>query len=44
MAAAIKAAPIKTLLGEVKVEDNGQTIQNIYLVQVKNGKIISAGK
>ena len=44
LAAAVKAAPIKTLLGEVKVEDSGQTIQNIYLVQVKGGKIVSAGK
>ena len=44
MAAALKAAPVKTLLGEVKIEDNGQTIQNIYLIQVKNGKIVSAGK
>ena len=40
IAAALKGQSWPTLLGDVKFEQNGQAIQNIYLVQVDKGKIV----
>ncbi|PHP65294.1 amino acid ABC transporter substrate-binding protein [Zhengella mangrovi] len=41
LAAALKAHPWDTLLGTITFDDIGQAQQNIYLVQVKDGKITS---
>lgn len=43
IAAALRAHPWDTLLGTITFDDIGQAIQNIYLVQVKDGQITSAG-
>jgi len=43
IAAALKGHPWKTLLGEITFTDKGQAMQNIYLIQVKDGQIVSAG-
>ncbi len=42
IAAALKGQPWKTLLGEITFDGKGQALQNIYLIQVKNKKIVSA--
>jgi branched-chain amino acid transport system substrate-binding protein len=42
IAAAMKGQPWKTLLGEITFDGKGQALQNIYLIQVKNKKIVSA--
>lgn len=44
IAAALKGQKWDTLLGDITFDDKGQALQNIYLVQVKDKKIISAGK
>lgn len=41
IAAALRGHPWDTLLGTITFDDIGQAIQNIYLVQVKDGKITS---
>ena len=41
IAAALKGQTWKTLLGDIKFDDKGQALQNIYLVQVKDKKIVS---
>lgn len=41
IAAALKGHPWDTLLGTITFDDIGQAIQNIYLVQVKDGQIVS---
>jgi branched-chain amino acid transport system substrate-binding protein len=42
IAAAMKGQPWTTLLGEITFDGKGQALQNIYLIQVKNKKIVSA--
>lgn len=44
IAAALKGQKWDTLLGDISFDDKGQALQNIYLVQVKDKKIISASK
>ncbi|MGE0733536.1 MAG: ABC transporter substrate-binding protein [Alphaproteobacteria bacterium] len=44
IAAALKGQKWDTLLGDISFDNKGQALQNIYLVQVKNKKIISASK
>ncbi len=43
IAAALKGGKISTLLGEMSFDDKGQAKQNIYLIQVKDKKIVSVG-
>lgn len=41
IAAALKSHPWQTILGEITFDEIGQAIQNIYLIQVKDGEIVS---
>lgn len=41
IAAALKGQTWPTLLGDIKFEDNGQAIQNLYLIKVDKGQIVS---
>jgi branched-chain amino acid transport system substrate-binding protein len=42
IAAALKSQNWPTLLGDVKFDATGQALQNIYLIQIVNGKIVGA--
>ena len=41
--AALRGQDWDTLLGTISFDDIGQAMQNIYLIQVKGGKITSVG-
>ncbi|TPQ49594.1 ABC transporter substrate-binding protein [Prosthecomicrobium hirschii] len=41
IAAALRSQTWPTLLGEIKFEENGQALQNLYLIRVEGGKIVS---
>lgn len=42
IAATLKGQSWPTLLGEIKFDENGQAIQNLYLIKVDKGRIITA--
>ena len=39
IAAALRGPTLTTLLGDIKFDENGQAVQNLYLVRVQNGDI-----
>lgn len=43
IAAALKVPKLNTLLGDATFDDKGQAQQSIYLIQVKNKKIVASG-
>ena len=42
IAAALKAQTWPTVLGDIKFEDNGQALQNLFLIKVDKGQIVTA--
>jgi branched-chain amino acid transport system substrate-binding protein len=42
IAAALKSQSWPTLLGEIKFDETGQALQNMYLIRVDKGKIVTA--
>lgn len=41
LAATIRGNTWRTLLGDIKFDETGQALQNMYLIQVQDGKIVS---